>query len=809
MNIGIHQMTAPLRFLFLIQPDNEERFRRAMQTCFMLWGGIYSPIFGYYDELPIGFRQEFGIDITTADYYRNILLNYDPDIILYDEDLDPEKVQLIAGELEAQTVKEYLVRMNNGLTDHAVSTLEVAAHLADREFKFVRGDQMKFVIPEIADENLLLQAFMGNATEAFKDELIECFPDNGNVIKQTLEWDTMDTNRAMPKFELMDVNIYELRSMASKSYKKGSAIYLMDGNRLQHILNFWNLRAAGWQVVPVPIALADNPYFAGLAERFVTWLAEKPNSDHAWITFLIGTGVSEEIVNSTVEKIKPDETKFSKKLLFSYQPWFPRYWGPYEILDADMIKSGIPFHDTVYEHYETEQDRVSFDPPLLPVDLFDDINRRAAYKIIFSLSTFEETAEYAELLTGISSKQLRSLTQPMDFRQWRLSPAGIHRSIRGKDDKIRFSIPKALDFFKLYFANRQHNLVETSNSRLAKEVLKNMHGLAETKFLMQQSRLKIIELFEGGKGITYSELLAEIKRQAGFKTDQCKGFIRRLLENKIIEMGAIIRCGVCEQHGFFLPHNLSEHLTCPICRNQFDLPMADPSSIAWAYRGIGPFARTNKADGVLAVFAALSLFNEEFADTRGKMSALIGFELINHKKNKNDFPKEVDLALILQNQYDSEQEPDLLLCECKTYKRFTDKDIDRMKTLGDAFPGAILTLATLNENLDAEEVTAISDLVRYFQKGNKFGRPQNPVLILTGQELLPIDFNDAFAAYKHQIMPYHRYNDFIGTLCELTIRKHLGIPTWGDLLEKDRIEKINKLRAIGNIMHLLLNRIRD
>ncbi len=159
----------------------------------------------------------------------------------------------------------------------------------------------------------------------------------------------------------------------------------------------------------------------------------------------------------------------------------------------------------------------------------------------------------------------------------------------------------------------------------------------------------------------------------------------------------------------------------------------------------------------------------------------------------------VDLGLVMENRFDIDKKPDLLFCECKTYKRFTEEDIVRLKILGDQFPGAILTIATLNESLSDDEVDLIGTLVQYFQRGNQ-QRPRNSVLILTGKELLPEEYHGAFNAYKDQIRPYHRYNDFIGALCELSVKKHVKVVNWWELRERLRNEEFERRQQIGQII---------
>lgn len=97
---------------------------------------------------------------------------------------------------------------------------------------------------------------------------------------------------------------------------------------------------------------------------------------------------------------------------------------------------------------------------------------------------------------------------------------------------------------------------------------------------------------------------------------------------------------------------------------------------------------------------------------------------------------EVDLGVFFTKYKKSFDPIDMFLCEYKTEIDFTNKDIEKMQKPGQLFPGAILTFATLKPELSNNEKQIIRRLVNYFRKGIN-DRPVNPVLILTGNELLP------------------------------------------------------------------------
>ncbi|MEX3930024.1 hypothetical protein AB4Y36_39545 [Paraburkholderia sp. BR10936] len=59
-----------------------------------------------------------------------------------------------------------------------------------------------------------------------------------------------------------------------------------------------------------------------------------------------------------------------------------------------------------------------------------------------------------------------------------------------------------------------------------------------------------------------------------------------------------------------------------------------------------------------------------------------------------------------------------------------------MRELAEMFPGAILVFSTLRDALTAKEIASIGKLAKFGRRHWKAERSINPVLILTGTELL-------------------------------------------------------------------------
>lgn len=118
----------------------------------------------------------------------------------------------------------------------------------------------------------------------------------------------------------------------------------------------------------------------------------------------------------------------------------------------------------------------------------------------------------------------------------------------------------------------------------------------------------------------------------------------------------------------------------------------------------------------------------------------------------------------------------ILFGECKSYGLFKSKDFQRMRCLAETFPGAILVFSTLRESLTKEEIAALTRLAKFGRKYWKAERPVNPVLILTGAELLtwerpPLCWDEDLQKRfqnVHSLMEH----------CNASQQIYLGLPSW-------------------------------
>jgi hypothetical protein len=195
------------------------------------------------------------------------------------------------------------------------------------------------------------------------------------------------------------------------------------------------------------------------------------------------------------------------------------------------------------------------------------------------------------------------------------------------------------------------------------------------------------------------------------------------------------------------------------------------------------------AEGAYGVLLTLDFFNEHRLATL-KTTPLLSFKAIAPDKEA----LEADFALLWRESAYGERMDGIILGECKTYGEFQQKDFDRMRYLARTFPGGILVFSTLRKALTSREIAAITWIAKAGRKHWKADRPINPVLILTGTELLswhgpPYCWDDAM----------RKKFDVHGILrvCDATQQMYLGLPSWQaewhEGWERKRMKRIAKL----------------
>ena len=266
-------------------------------------------------------------------------------------------------------------------------------------------------------------------------------------------------------------------------------------------------------------------------------------------------------------------------------------------------------------------------------------------------------------------------------------------------------------------------------------MMQQLGGIRGADILAKEGIIKLLDSMNrsDGKSLLEKTVRGRIQaienQQSIFSEIVGRQILSQLITSKIFQLGMRIQCPVCTQSSWYSMKDADYVLQCPKCLESLSFPFA-PKEIKWAYRTIGPFSSSNQAHGAYTVLLTLRFFS------MFRFDGSVTTPLLSFTAEKNGTNLEADLALFFQESRFLYPKTELIFVECKTFKSFEEDDIERMLDLGKQFPQAVLVFATLKESLSDDEKRLLKSVVNCSRENRKNKRPFNPIMVLTGTELI-------------------------------------------------------------------------
>jgi len=258
------------------------------------------------------------------------------------------------------------------------------------------------------------------------------------------------------------------------------------------------------------------------------------------------------------------------------------------------------------------------------------------------------------------------------FREWRFSKKGMVYLSRHSDWSVHLSLPKAENVFSEWLKFKKWKVELSDKGHIAKQMLMQLGGTWGILTIANEGVIKLLEDMGEGKTMKKDAFWGEISKianQMRFPEDPYK-ILQRLLDVQMFRLGIELQCPICKQH-------------------------SSPKEIEWSYRTFGPFSLPKRAYGAYTVLLTLRFFSQP---TLKATTPIMSFSA-----ERDAIKIEADLGLFYEETRFGKTKTELIFAECKTYNPFDKKDVNRMRFLGEQFPGAFLVFSTLNKSLTKNE----------------------------------------------------------------------------------------------------------
>jgi len=792
-NISVDLRLRPIRFAFLVRPDDGKRLLQIFQINTCLWGGKFNPIIPYFKQVPKWWNRQ-GRRFESAKQIINGYLDYfEPDFIV-------EAEKGIAKELgfhldRVLQLEDILIRSGDRHGEgYGISANDIYGELYRKEFQFTK--KHKHNVMHVKAKDASFKNFVGCIFGTFPSEkelsyFARNYKDVFDPEKIDLTAESLIKIYTAPRTSPLKIGQENLE--VNYNNDRDPALFILKAHEPRDLLDFWNLRAIRRDLLPIPIEWIQD--LSPLCKDFVIKnhrpLPGNPNGVMIQPTIMFSRSIPEK----DIDEIHKQYCKVDKDGANCIQVWYPSIWRPdpefaYRTTRPTLKAAGKKIDLTI----DLEKPSINF-PTLYP-EFIEQYGSHYRFANVVRLSGWGFKDQIA---TAFPCDYKNPVFPRLGLGGEQLLPTaeGLVFFPRYKDISEHWDLAHGTKAINDWL-NKKKIKAEPSDGGIAtQQIIQTLEGFWGVGRLASAGIVKLLD--EMSRSLTRSMHFDEFKQKVQKSLDGSiwhhKEF-ETLVDRKAVELGLELKCIKCGSKGWHPLKALDYSVTCDLCLQKFDFPVTKPTDnklSRWAYRVIGPFALPNYAKGGYAAALAIRFFS----DVMGKMdkadvtwSAGQELTLPSADKVESDFILWYQRKQRLSVDYPTE----IIFGEAKSFGKdvFKDDDINGAKLLAETFPGAVLVFATMKEgsDLSQEEILRIRKLAEW---GRVYDREREetraPVIVLTATELFaPYSIEEAWKAKGGQhaaiVSPAYIRLDNLRILADFTQQLYLGMPSYHQWLDE-------------------------
>lgn len=757
----------PLRFAFLIKPNDKKALLSAIELNSVLWGGTYNPIIPLFKRKTKRWRRD-AFRKTVEDITLGYIKAFDPDYLVCD--FEPPAYVKDLGVDILRTHQILPSKEDPEKFSFGIGLWEILQWIYHDHFRFIQRFPTKVVVPKIPSRDATFWAsWFGKLPDKFyKDFISSGYVEAMSVTTpRANQLDKLLSEKAIFPRRLMQ---HGIETLSRGNFSRENILFYLNPSDFIDVIDFWNLRAVGRAVLPIPSPLKDDPSLKKIAKEYI----EDSRGTHRYnpvikfrATIIPASSKTMDDTKSFVDSLNLEKDDDGTNPILM-QHWYPRVWD-----DWAREKDSASPHD-IYFASESEAEindvkgRLTL-PISKPEGIEDPLIGKPKFANEISFNVYGDLEKYAEVFPQDHGEKLsRQLDSVRAFGEWRIGRNGLVR-LASSFRPISWELPKAEDIFSAWIEDRGWSFELSTAGKLAKVLYKQIEGWTHG-FAHKEILTLIEEMAKSIDGEGRDKSVAYIKDRLKQITGSNRRF-EKFLEMNIFTLGINTKCPNCQRGSWFEIDKLNKTLNCPKCLQDFKA-IDTVSDGNWSYKTVGPLSVPHHADGAICVVLSVDFFSEM---RMGSIQTTPVYSFNSQKKGSKK-KLEADFAFLWRESAWGEKAEGVAFGEAKTFNEFKKADFQRMKTMGKEFPGAVLIFSTLREELTPFEVEELKKLTRFGNKHWKSDRPINPVLILTGNELMS-QFGPPLCWSDEEEKKYRDCSGVLG-LAKATQQKYLGIKAW-------------------------------
>jgi len=775
----------PLKLALMVDPNSASQVREAIRLACTQWGGVFFPIIPVHKRMPASWREGPLKTPMAHDVVKGYLDGFDPDILVrFGKELPKYILDSKLTVLKPESFWSGGRDKDANEPAYGIGVLDLLLDIFGKHFKFKPKYPLKAIVPVIPKSlGLFWASVFGDYPTHIAEAVDKEFADALDLSKPEVRPDKFreltEGNVLFPR----RVTQWATRVQGGGGFRRNASVFFMDASKVEDVIDFWNLRASGRQVLPLPKQFLEEESFRQVVVEFLDehrrpWGTDGSSFDFASLIRSRHSTMDE--MQAFAKSLAPPAVggkPGSAPQRMSLQHWYPRLWDEWARgKDGGVADVYGEAEETIdIEGEEHLSMRLKSLIPSFGRENWHSSRGRCVNE--FDLRLYGADEHLAEVYPKVEGNHLlRAITGNIGGHgEWRVGRNGLVRIVRRLSGESR-KAPESEKIFFAWLKDRGWEAKLSSPGILAKQIYKRLGGVVS--MLADKDVLALIEHMNGGiisRGGAPKDDRVVAEREASVAEVKRKLNAHRyewFIQKGIFKLGLQTKCPNCQRNSWFAMATLKEELDCPKCLNTF--PAAgniDQGRGGWFYRTAGPFSVPNFADGAFSVLLTLEALAGRITSGR-RSTSVPSFEAA--APGKVDL--EADLAMFWRDGSYGDDTAGTLFGECKSYGLFKPKDFQRMRYLAETFPGAILVFSTLRESLTKEEIAALTRLAKFGRKYWKADRPINPVLVLTAAELLT--WEQPPQCWNEEMQKRFQNLHSLMEHCNASQQIYLGLPSW-------------------------------
>jgi len=666
----------PVRIAFVISKPEPAILEEVFRANTVLWGGLLNPVVVLDDSTRTKVGRHYQYDDTPyAEEVRLLLREFDPDLLI---NFDGSVLPASFDAFKERTFTKDALRWNPWGKGEVPFFLEVWPFLRNywrTEVRFSKEPPHKFAYmqPDGPLKTYLTAVFGVFAdNDEGKKVLIEHF--GAKLVTYDEEF------RKAPKQELIfpiSATQFDLRIPSPKP-RSSDIFFLLDPTQMHDVVDYWNLRAAGFRIFSLPVDCYKD--YAERAKAFARWSMDpsvpKP---FAGPTIVKARGVEDDVSIQVGQWFG----SLDSELAPSVMGWVPRFGERHDRVEPDVqiraatakdVSQNVMMSDTSGE--------IQFPSPCelsegdqsqhWAIDLTAfGANEDTTFRLPWLKPSCDKVAEY-------------SFGHSFGPAAARVSKHGIVAMARGDHDHSLVHEPKVTNVWTAYLKDCGFTYLKTSSAGLALDrIIEQLGGIHRCQIFQNAGVRQLVDILSNGSPKSAHFVRQSIYKAVPPKEDQgTKGceILANLMSLQLLRQGFELQCEKCQRSDWYHLSEVSEQFKCKKCFHVQLVPLLDRQT--WSYVSNGLFRLEGKMAGCVTTILALIFFRSCLGlDTR----IVSSFDY-----SGPDGAGERDFAILSSDTF--QEDVDVIIGECKTTLDLKDKEKKDIKDLGLA-TGAYIAFA--------------------------------------------------------------------------------------------------------------------